>query len=107
MRITPLALLLTAFVAIVASSSRAPAQSSSFCTPTESRGEGHWPIPEDGFTSDRASKALESLSVAVQATSLEADFVNLETDLVYVKGYCSSATHDRTAGVTWRPFASS
>jgi len=87
MRIATLVVLLAAALMVVASSQQAPAQSAALCAATESRGEGHWPIAESGFTQERARESLESLSAAVSTTTLEADFVKFETDLVYLEGY--------------------
>ncbi|MBL1275232.1 MAG: hypothetical protein COB30_004025 [Ectothiorhodospiraceae bacterium] len=59
----------------------------SLCKKVESKGEGHWPLDESKFTKKRANSALESLSKLTNNTSMGADFVSVENELMYIKGY--------------------
>ena len=59
------------------------------CQPIESKGEGHWPIPEQAFTIDRASKELDNLKTLLDKQILGIDdFESLKHNTyVYVEGY--------------------
>ena len=57
------------------------------CNKVESRGEGHWPLPEKAFTKERANKALETLAKFTSNGSTGADFAVVENELMYIKGY--------------------
>ena len=67
------------------------------CTPTESRGEGHWPIDEELFTKENAESASRSLQKLVMESE-EGDeyfaqnyaitwFQAVENELTIIKGY--------------------
>ncbi len=59
----------------------------SLCRKIESKGEGHWPLAECAFTKERANRAIEALSKLTNKTSMGADFVSVENELMYIKGY--------------------
>ena len=58
-----------------------------FCKKIESRGEGHWPLPEKAFTKERANKALKSLKEFTKNGSMGDDYVKVENELMFIKGY--------------------
>ncbi len=67
------------------------------CPPVESRGEGHWPIPEADFTKERAESATREMSDLL--THVEASYITSKdvggldvgpyvmNRLVYIKGF--------------------
>ena len=57
------------------------------CKKTESRGEGHWPLPEKAFTKQRANKALKALEEFTKNGAMSADYVKVENELMFIKGY--------------------
>ena len=57
------------------------------CNKIESKGEGHWPIPEKAFTKERANQALEILSNFTNKGTMDADYVSAENELIFIKGY--------------------
>jgi hypothetical protein len=57
------------------------------CKKIESQGEGHWPIPEEAFTKERAQKALKTLEDFTAHGSMGADYVKAENELMFIKGY--------------------
>ena len=61
------------------------------CKRIESKGEGHWPIPEKAFTKERANQALELLSEFTNKGTMDADYVSAENELIFIKGYMLKA----------------
>ena len=57
------------------------------CKKVESRGEGHWPLPEKAFTKERANKALKKLEKFTNHSLKGADYINVENELMFIKGY--------------------
>ena len=57
------------------------------CKIAESRGEGHWPLPEEAFTKERANKALKKLGKFTNQGLMGGDYVNVENELMFIKGY--------------------
>ena len=57
------------------------------CKVVESRGEGHWPLPEKAFTKERANKALKALEKFTNHGLMGADYINVENELMFIKGY--------------------
>ena len=60
-------------LSLVPATSQVDAQETRFCAVVESRGEGHWPVPEEAFTQARAQQALETIAQAVSSESVGAD----------------------------------
>ena len=57
------------------------------CKRVESKGEGHWPLPENAFTKERANKALKTLGKFTKNGSMGTDYVKVENELMFIKGY--------------------
>lgn len=67
------------------------------CTPVESRGEGHWPIPEAEFTKERAESAAREMTDLLK--HVEGSYITSKdvggldvgpyvlNRLVYIKGF--------------------
>jgi len=73
------------------------ANAGQLCKPVKSKGEGHWPIPEEDFTKERAESATRELmellkrADAAYLTSKHAGGLDLSpyvlNRLVYIKGF--------------------
>ncbi|WP_133406909.1 hypothetical protein [Parashewanella tropica] len=64
-----------------------PSFAGNLCDVVKSKGEGHWPLPENAFTKNAASKAANELKLLVHKLDDSDYYLEAENAFMYIRGY--------------------
>lgn len=64
-----------------------PVYSANLCKEVTSKGEGHWPTPEQAFTKTAAAESAEKIKQLIKSLDDEDYYVELENAYMYIRGY--------------------